>query len=258
MTDERIFAYLLGELPEEESERFEGQCFAAEDWPEQISLAEEDLVDAYLRGELSSEQHQHFERNYLITEERRKRVAVAAGLLRYVGTLRTRETAAPRLEPPGTNWFGHFLAFSGGRGWAMRAGLAVSVLAVIVGALWFARSHTNAPRTFATITLTISADSNRAEGVQAGRVKLQPGTDALRIHLKLPGLAAAAARYRIELVSREADASSMNTAEQDSESVMVEIPAARLTRGQYAVRLFAVMPDGTEQRVSGIYLFIVE
>ena len=52
MTDERIIAYLLEELPEDDLERFEDECFAQESWPAQINLVEEDLIDAYLRNEL--------------------------------------------------------------------------------------------------------------------------------------------------------------------------------------------------------------
>ena len=100
MTDERIFAYLLGELPEEEAERFEEECFAGEDWPDQIRPAEDDLIDAYLRGELAPEQRQHFEQNYLTTEARVKRVAMAAGLLRYINTRGAEEKSAPAREEP--------------------------------------------------------------------------------------------------------------------------------------------------------------
>src|SRR3712207_2093541 len=84
MTDERIIAYLLNELSEEESEQFEDECFAAEAWPPEINLAEEDLIDAYLRNELTAERRQRFEQNYLTTEERQERVRVAAALLHHI------------------------------------------------------------------------------------------------------------------------------------------------------------------------------
>lgn len=88
MDDERIVAYLLGELPEEESERFEDECyFAGEDWPEEVRAAEHDLVDAYLRKELTPKQRQHFEQNYLTSNERQQRVATAAALLRHVSQI---------------------------------------------------------------------------------------------------------------------------------------------------------------------------
>ena len=66
------------ELPEEDLERFEDECFAQERWPELIDLAEEDLIDAYLRNDLTPERRRRFEQNYLTTEARLERVSMAA------------------------------------------------------------------------------------------------------------------------------------------------------------------------------------
>jgi hypothetical protein len=259
MIDERIFSYLLGELPEEESERFDAGCFAGEDWPEkieQIRLVERDLIDAYLGGELTPEQRQHFELNYLTNEVRLKRVATAAALLRHVDTLKTEEAPVP--TPVEHTWINSLIAFWRGRSLALRAGLAVGVLLVITSGVWLYRTRTTSPRAIATLTLTVSADNNRAEGTTPTIVKLSPDADALRINLRLPDKSAAAASYRAELINNGGKSIPLSVAGRDAESVSVEILAARLTRGRYALRLFAVRPDGTEQRVSGIYLFNVE
>ena len=252
MTDERIFSYLLGELPEEESERFDEEGFAREDWQEEVRLAEDDLVDAYLHGELTPEQHRHFEKNYLTTKARLKRVAMAAALIRHVNPTPSPAPAVPiRIKS--------FIAFWGSRSWASRAGLAVGVVAVVVVAVWLVRSRTTSPPVFATLTLTINVDNNRAAGAQAGTVRLTANTDSLRIYLKLPGQSgAAAANYRVELLNEAGETRPLTVAGRDAELISVEIPASQLTRGEYALRLFAVRPDGAEQRVSGVYLFIVE
>lgn len=256
MNDERIVAYLLGELPKKESERFEEECyFAGEDWPEEVRAAEHDLVDAYLRHELTPEQRQHFEQNYLTTEKRLKRVATAAALLGHVQTLGEQKPVEQEHDRPA--WLDGFIAFWRGQSGALRAGLAVGVVAVVVGAMWIARSRTSAPRNFATLTLTV-AESNRAEGAQAGRIRLPPGTDALRIYLNVPDAAAGAPRYRVELENEEGEKSPVDVAGLDARIITAEIPAARLKRGQYALRLFAVGRDGAEQRVSGSYYFIIE
>jgi len=254
MTDERIFAYLLGELPEEEAERFEEECFAGEDRPDQIRPAEDDLIDAYLRDELIPEQRQHFEQNYLTTEARLKRVAMAAGLLGYVNTLRTEEAPAPvHVEP---TWINSFIVFWSSRSWALRASLAVGVVLIVAGGLWLSRSRTRSPRAVATLNLTISAD-DRGEGVQPGRVSLPADAEALRINLKLPDQLAAAG-YRVELINDEGKTTPLSVVGRDAESVSVEIPAARLTRGEYALRLYAIKPDGAQQRIPGLYFFNVE
>jgi hypothetical protein len=259
MTDERIFSYLLGELPEEESERFDAECFAGEDWPErikQIRLVERDLIDAYLSRELTPEQRQHFELNYLTTEVRLKRVATAAALTRHVGTLRTEEAPAP--TPVGRTWVNSLIAFWRGRSLTLRAGLAVGVVLVMMGGVWLYRTRTMSPPVIAMLTLTVSADNNRAEGATPAVVKLSPDADALRVNLRLPDKSASAASYRAELINNDGKSIPLSVAGQDAESVSVEILAVRLTRGRYALKLFAVGPDGSEQRVSGLYLFNVE
>src|SRR5882724_9609551 len=89
MTDERIIAYLLEELPEEDLEQFEDDCFVQENWPAQIELVEEELIDSYLRNELDSERRKRFEQNYLTTQARHDRVSIAAALLRHIDEYNT-------------------------------------------------------------------------------------------------------------------------------------------------------------------------
>jgi methionine-rich copper-binding protein CopC len=256
MTDERIIAYLLEELPEEELERFEDECFAQESWPNEINLVEEDLIDAYLRNELTPERRQRFERNFLTTEARQERVSMAAALLRQVDEYNAASQTVVAVPPAEPTWTERFRAFWSSQTWTFRTATAIAIVAVITGALWFF-SRTPSPRTFATLTLTIS-NSNRAEGAQAGEVKLAPDVEALKISLTLPQQSPPAARYRVVLENNNGETKSAEVAGNDAQSVLVVIPAAQLARGQYALKLFAIKPDGTEQRINGSYFFIVE
>jgi anti-sigma-K factor RskA len=258
MTDERIVAYLLSELPEEESERFEEECFAEENWPEQLTSVEEDLIDAYLRDELPPPQRQRFEQNYLTTEARRRRVALAAALLRHVDTLPVEDAPlvpSPRIEP---GWAERLSALWKSQNWWLPVGVGAAAIAIMAGALWFSLSRAPAIQTIATPILTITVESNRAEGIQAAKISRQPGAEKLRIPLKLPEGLNAGERYRVELLNGDGDVTSLGVNTKEGERATVEIPAAQLTRGQNSLRLYAVKPDGTEQRVSGNYFFIVE
>jgi methionine-rich copper-binding protein CopC len=257
MTEERIIAYLLKELPEEELERLEEECFEQERWPVHVNLAEEDLVDAYLRGELAPERRERFEQNYLTTEARRERVRFAAALLRRVDEYNEVPSEADARPTAESTWVDRFLAFWGGPKPALRAAVAVLIAAVILGALWLYLSRGRPPVTFATLTLNASS-SNRAEGAQSGKVKLPLGADALRIALTLPAQAPAAARFRVELQNENGETRPLEVAGHSSQTVLVEIPGPQLTRGEYALKLFAVKPDGTEQRIEGSYFFTVE
>src|SRR6185369_3659240 len=80
MTDERMTAYLLQELTEEEAERFEEQCFALNEWQADLEAAEQELIDAYLNNELSQDRRVRFEKNYLTSDTRKARVLTADSL----------------------------------------------------------------------------------------------------------------------------------------------------------------------------------
>jgi hypothetical protein len=116
-------------------------------------------------------------------------------------------------------------------------------------------AHT--PPTFAIITLAIRPNT-RDEGVQAPKINLPLGKDALRISLGLPNPPPAAVRYRVQLLGANDESRSLGIAGQDAQSVVVEIPGTQLQRGQYALNLFAIKADGTEQRITGSYYFTVE
>jgi anti-sigma factor RsiW len=261
MTDERITAYLLGELSAEESERFEDECFAAEDWPAQVELVEEDLVDDYLRGELTPAQRRRFEENYLTTTARVERVRMAAALLGRMGEwpktlpepdpdpVKPAAPASPAVPTLGER----FRAFWGGRVWAPAAALAV--VAVVAGALLIPRLRQ--PPTFATLTLAPAA-SERAEGARPAGVKLPADASGLKLSLLLPAGADPAARYRAELESDAGGSRPLQAVGPEGGVVSVVVPAESLRRGAYVIKLFAAPPSGPERRLPGSYFFNVE
>jgi hypothetical protein len=257
MTDERIIAYLLEELPEEELRQFEDECFEQVRWQEQILPVEEDLIDAYLRDELTQEQRQRFERNYLTTEARRQRVIMAAALLRHVDECQAAPSSIA-VPPDRPTWSERLSAFWSSQTPPLRAVAALALLAIIGSALWLLLFRPPSHQTFATLTLAISVSNNRAEGIQAGTVRLPLNADALKISLKLPGGLPPSAGYRIELENDRGETRRLEIAGQEAQSVSVVIPATQLSRGQYALKLFVAKADGAEQRINGSYFFTVE
>jgi methionine-rich copper-binding protein CopC len=253
MTNETIIAYLLEELTEDDLERFEDECFAQESWPTEIELAEEDMIDAYLRNELLPERRQRFEQNYLTTDARHERVSIAAALLRHIDDVSKPVSVGPSAE---LTWAGRFHAFWNSPSWGLRAATAIGLVVVFSGALWLLVLRPSPP-TFAALTLSIRSN-NRAEGAQADRIKLPPNAEVLNISLILPQPSPPAERYRVELENDNGDAKSAEVAEKNAQTVFAVVPAAQLARGQYVLKLFAIKPDGTEQRITGSYFFIVE
>ncbi|HST21282.1 MAG TPA: hypothetical protein VLR90_09215 [Blastocatellia bacterium] len=257
MTDERIIAYLLEELPEDDLEQFEDECFAQESWPNQINLVEEDLIDSYLRDELTPERRQRFENNYLTTEARQGRVIMAAALLRHVDEFKAASKASIAEPVTELTWAERFRAFWNSQTFAFRTVAAIAVMAIVTGVLWLIFLRAPSPPTFAALTLTISSN-NRAEGAEAGKLKFPINADALKISMILPPQSPSAVRYRVELENADGGGKSVDVVEGETQSVVAVIPATQLARGQYALKLFAIKADGTEQRINGSYFFIVE
>src|SRR5215813_1334449 len=75
--EELIVQYLLGSLPQEETERFDELCFVDDEFAERLSVVENDLVDTYVRGELSGRNLERFDSHYLASPRRREKVRVA-------------------------------------------------------------------------------------------------------------------------------------------------------------------------------------
>ncbi len=257
MTDERIIAYFLKELPEDDLERFEDECFSQESWPPEINLVEEELIDAYLRDDLTLERRQLFERNYLITPARQERAAMAAALLRHVD-----ERNAVSMPPNGVTslrspWSNRFRAFWSRQSQALRVSAAIAVAALVIGAVWilFLRQPPN--DTFATFTLTVN-NSNRGEGSQPDKVRIPANVTALKISLTLPQEPPPAAHHRVELENDSGERRHVKVIEEGKQYVLVVIPVKQLAREQYALKLFGVQADGAEQRIAGSYRFVVE
>jgi hypothetical protein len=257
MTDEHIIAYLLEELPEEESERFEDECFAAERWPDQINLVEEDLIDAYLRDELSPERRRRFQESYLATEAQRERIIMAKALLRHVEERRADAPTPDAVSQPRPTWAERLRAFWSGSGWPLHAAATIAVVVIIGGAVWLYVSRHRRPQTFDTLTLATIV-GNRGDAAQSGKVKLPFERDALRIFLTLPERLSRAKSYRVELENEDGETMPLEIDGQDARAVSVLIPAARLTRGLYTLNLYGIQPDGTEVPISAAYRFSVE
>ena len=248
MTDERITAYLLQELTEEEAGRFEEECFARDEWPHDLESAEQELIDAYLLNKLSKKRRLRFEKNYLTTDARKARVLTAESL---------RKVLPPRSFQKTTLKEKLFAFWQ--RPLVPQAAVGIFLLAVSIALLAPVFMHgRRPPQTFQRLDLAMSS-SNRSSGVQTVKVTLPLSAEALEVHLKLPDQSTNAASYRVQWENVNDSLGDLQIASKDTQSAVVIIPASRITPGDYVLKLFRINQDGTEQRVSGgDYFFTAE
>jgi hypothetical protein len=101
--DQVITQYLLGSLPETETERVEELCFVDDEFAVRLSAVENDLVDAYVRGKLSGEELERFDSHYLTSPKRRKKVKTAQMLRAYAEKAVATGQVVLASGPPQTN-----------------------------------------------------------------------------------------------------------------------------------------------------------
>ena len=75
--NEKITAYLLGVLPETEAEIFDELSFTDDNFANELSAVEKDLVDAYVRNDLRGTTLEQFKNYYLASPIRREKVKFA-------------------------------------------------------------------------------------------------------------------------------------------------------------------------------------
>jgi hypothetical protein len=75
--EQLIIGYLLGALPEAETERLDELSLTDDEFAEALRAVENDLVDAYVRGELSGQRLESFKAHYLASPARREKVQLA-------------------------------------------------------------------------------------------------------------------------------------------------------------------------------------
>ena len=247
MTDERITAYLLQELTDEEAERFEEQCFAQDEWPSDLESAEQELIDAYLRNELSKDRQRRFKEKYLTTDARKARVLTAQSFHHVLCPVpRHKVTLREKLQ---AFWQ---------RPLVPQSALALLVLAISASLLLPLLRERPSPQTFKDLNLAMSS-SDRATGAQTEKVTLPLGADALKVHLKLPEQSSDAVGYRVEWETVNDSLGELKIESEDAQSVVVVIPAASLSPGQYVLKLFKINRDGrTTATISGNYFFTAE
>jgi hypothetical protein len=91
--EEGIIAYLLGELPEDQAERFERRYLEDQNLFQRLEEIEDELVDDYVSGTLPSARQTAFENHFLRTAGRSEKVEFARAMTeRAVLWKKTRDT----------------------------------------------------------------------------------------------------------------------------------------------------------------------
>lgn len=142
LNNETIVRYLLGSLPEAETERLDELSITDDDFAVALNATEKDLLDAYVQGELNEPALEQFRSYYLASPLRRGSLefaqAFSALAERQVASSSTAheelfaERSASQKRSGG--WFGKGLFTTPRLAWQW--GFAVAALAFLVAGIW--------------------------------------------------------------------------------------------------------------------------
>jgi len=136
VSDELMIRYLLGGVSDEEQARLEEHYFVDDSIFAQLSALEDELIDDYVRGDLTEPQRKQFALHFLNSAERRRKLAFAESLTRYLST-------APTVAEVGKEetWRQKMADWFGLRGTTLRWAVATAFAAVLLGAAWLVREN---------------------------------------------------------------------------------------------------------------------
>jgi hypothetical protein len=138
--NEMMTQYLLGALPEAETERCDELSIADDEFAELLKTTEKDLVDAYVSGELSRSDLQQFDSHYLRSPLRREQVRFAQALQQH-----GKEAIAPASSVLQSPWAKanriSLREYFGSPRWAWGLAIITLVLSITIGWLALQNLH---------------------------------------------------------------------------------------------------------------------
>jgi hypothetical protein len=175
--DDRLLrSYLLGLLPEEETERLDELSISDDEFSWLLKAAENEMIDAFVRDELSGDMLDRFQSVYLTLPAKNEKVEFARALL----SISRNNASSPR-----PNWFSAPLSMPR---WALACGLAAAI--VITGFLLYNQYQlqTEQGRILASYSDLQSRERELRSQIErmSGRVPSSPAPEGLTLAVLLP------------------------------------------------------------------------
>ena len=134
--EDKFRNYLLGNLPEAETEKIDIDIISGKVPEEDLQIAEHDLIENYLEKSLTANEVELFHKNFLLSREREMQ-------LEFISQLKSHaKSAEPALvvesEPAGVSFIGQLQNLLSGN--PARAVFAILIVGIVVGLIWISLS----------------------------------------------------------------------------------------------------------------------
>lgn len=243
-TDDRMIAYLLGELSEEERARIEERCFADDAVFDQLVAVEAELFDEYARGALPPDRRERFQQKFLATPQQRRRLQFSKTLLGYRPSWRPFWLSWLRMPRPSV----------------LVPVAAVAVLFLVIAGGWLVfhptqqvvRQPPPQRREPVTVAFTLTPGLTR-EPEEARPLVLPSGTDFVRFQAELERDEYPAYQASLQTVAGAEVWSQSGLKSQSTVSgraVVITLPAGLLSNRDYVLALKGQTPAGALHSVA--------
>jgi hypothetical protein len=256
--------YLLGSLPEAETERFDELSVTDAEFAGALGAAEKDLIDAYVQGELADEVLQQFKSRYLASPAKRARVEFAHAF--QVMAEKFQPTRAPEAaatipdESPAEHKVSERIPAAGVFRFPRLMthwGLAATALALFLIGGWLLFENTRRPPTTPMIASFVLTPQTRDAGqIRTLSIPAKTGQVAITLELEPNDYPA----YRVELLdpsdnrilwgSDQLKASATG----NGRALNLRFPVPLLKPQSYLLRVTGVSPAGQTENI-GDYPF---
>jgi anti-sigma factor RsiW len=241
-------SYLLGRLPEAESQDLEERYFRDSELFERLTALETDLLDEYVRGDLPAEDREAFERRLEQSSLLRSRLESAVAIQKTFGP-RSETAASPRVRAPGART---------GLAWLARESEAVRrALGDENAALRRDLASRSAPVSPPSIAAAPSEIAGRilsfrlAPGLlrdlgSSNDVIVPKGVAAVLLEVPVGRGAGGTYRLRVESVAGDVLLEQSNvpaSARSGGASVVLALPTASIPAGDYLLRVSRLSTD---------------
>lgn len=250
--------WLLGLLSQEQVEPFEQRLITDARTFDEIPIVEEELIDEYLSGELSEPESVAFESYFMNSSERRQQFRVAKAWRSYVereGPFGKHTDAGAENLPSFVKQQPSFLASL--NAWKIPLTAALSILVVAVVWISYRSSLTTGGPSLAVFLEPVV---QTREGGALQQINAPSNIEIIELHAKLPK--GQSENYRAVLFDAGGntiltnDNPTVDRSGSELDVVVVPVPAARLTRGQYRLQLEISHPGGSRESAAS-YRFLV-
>lgn len=269
--DQEIIQYLLGSLPEAETEHLDELSFTDAEFDDVLRAAEKDLVDGYVQGELTGAVLEQFKSRYLISARGREKVEFAQAFQ----VLAEKYSAAqvPKVgaaTPAGFvtkrkvfGWFPASTVFTIPRS-AAQWGFATAVLTLLIAGSWFVFDYTRAvkrqPPSVSVASFVLTPQMRGTGQIQTLAIPAQ--TDSVAMELELEPVDYPA--YEVVLLDQSDNRTLWHSdklrarTKGNNQTLSISFPAGLLKSRTYLLRVTSDAPKGVPEIVSDYPIQVVK